>query len=95
MVHFREICKYGFVHKTCRCVKNTVTTIVDCDNVVHAAVRRDYYDWQSLYKVSVLDPDGWRRNDGVDFNTPITLSDFQDRIASCTVSGLDSMFFDL
>lgn len=34
---------------------------------------------------SILDPDGWRQNDGVDMNTPITKSDFNRRFNASTV----------
>jgi len=34
---------------------------------------------------TILDPDGWRYNDGVDLNTPITKSDFFKRFNESTV----------
>jgi len=35
--------------------------------------------------VVLLDPDGWRQNDGVDMDTPIKWSDFQYRLSLSTV----------
>lgn len=35
--------------------------------------------------ITITDPDGWRRDDGVTIDTPITLEDFQDRLAFSTV----------
>jgi hypothetical protein len=42
--------------------------------------------------VEIIDPDGWRRNDGVYFETPITKEDFEERLCHCTVSGLQRKF---
>lgn len=36
-------------------------------------------------KYSVLDPDGWRRGDNVTMETPITRSDFYNRLNESTV----------
>lgn len=33
----------------------------------------------------ILDPDGWRQNDGVDMETPIKWSDFQNRLSCSTI----------
>lgn len=45
---------------------------------------RTGYDWQHIFEIEVTDPDGWRKGDGVTFNTPITRADFQARIAVST-----------
>ena len=34
---------------------------------------------------TILDPDGWRQNDGVNMDTPITRSDFFKRFNASTV----------
>lgn len=96
MSHFKEICKYGFIHRQCKCISNNqVMRRVDCTNPTHAAVKRDFFQWQSIYKVHILDPDGWRQRDGVDFSTPITFDDYIDRVNLCTINTLDSGLFDL
>ena len=46
-------------------------------------------DWcQEIFGVDidrkVLDPDGWRYNDGVDYDTPITRLDFNTRLSVST-----------
>jgi len=35
--------------------------------------------------VVLLDPDGWRQNDGVDMDTPIKWADFQYRLSLSTI----------
>jgi len=35
--------------------------------------------------VGIQDPDGWRRDDGVTLDTPITLLDFKERLGQSTV----------
>jgi hypothetical protein len=35
--------------------------------------------------VQMMDPDGWRQNDGVDMDTPIKWSDFQKRLNISTI----------
>lgn len=36
--------------------------------------------------IRIIDPDGWRMNDGVDMETPITWSDFQYRLNISTIN---------
>jgi hypothetical protein len=40
--------------------------------------------WAAMVGVVVLDPDGWRR-DGKDFDEPLTLDDFWDRMLYSTI----------
>ena len=48
------------------------------------------WEWnKELYDnaITILDPDGWRRNDGITMETPITQEDFQERLSHCTCMG--------
>jgi len=45
-------------------------------------------DWAEYYGIAIMDPDGWRRNDGVTMETPITLLDFANRVWECTLMGV-------
>lgn len=95
MTHFKERCKYGFMHRQCRCPGGEVT-IVDCDKTLHKKVQRTALEWAAIHKVVIMDPDGWRHNnDNVDMDTPITFDDFKDRTLQSTVRMLDKNLFDL
>lgn len=48
-------------------------------------VRRCCHAWADYFGVTIMDPDGWRRNDDVTVNTPITAQDFAIRYAQSTV----------
>lgn len=92
MAHFIEYCQYGFLHRQCRCPGGT-KTIKKCSRPdKHSAIRRTAWDWLALHKVHILDPDGWR--DGVDFDTPITLENFIERVSLSTIKMLDRRLFD-
>jgi len=42
--------------------------------------------WASNLEDVIADPDGWRLDDGVDFdNTPITREEYEQRLVRCTV----------
>lgn len=44
-------------------------------------------EWAQEYSIKIIDPDGWRRNDGVTLDVSlITEDEFVERIAQCTVS---------
>jgi len=51
--------------------------------------KQDAYAWVAeLYPhLTIYDPDGWRHNDGVTMNTPITRSDFETRLSYSTCLG--------
>jgi hypothetical protein len=51
-------------------------------------------EWADVFDVEVLDPDGWRRGDGVFWDTPITKDDFVYRVALSTVRNLRKDFFE-
>lgn len=41
--------------------------------------------WAKAEGVQIMDADGWRRNDGVDLDTPITYNDFHERLAVSSI----------
>ena len=41
--------------------------------------------WAKELEVEILDPDGWRRGDGVTLSDKITLANFIDRLAESTI----------
>lgn len=62
---------------------------ISWDKFVEIAKLRSAHDWLKLYDYygyTILDPDGWRRNDGVTMDTPITRADFRERLAECTIT---------
>lgn len=46
------------------------------------------WEWIDLTGAQILDPDGWRHDDGVTMDTPITGEDFMNRLGECTVNAL-------
>ena len=58
------------------------------DNWDNIFKKQSAWDWLkelNYGKYTILDPDGWRYNDGVDLDTPITKSDFFKRFNKSTV----------
>ena len=52
-------------------------------------------EWQKQYQISIVDPDGWRGKDAIDwFNDKISLYRFWYRICVCTIK-FDSNFYKL
>lgn len=50
--------------------------------------KKSAHEWLKDEVVTVLDADGWRDNDGVTMDTPISYKEFQQRLVRCTVMGL-------
>jgi hypothetical protein len=50
--------------------------------------KKSAHEWLKDEAVTMMDPDGWRYNDGVTLDTPISYKEFQKRLVHCTVSGL-------
>ena len=42
-------------------------------------------EWSLAVGDQIMDADGWRRGDGITFDTPITLAEYEDRKVSCTM----------
>ena len=55
----------------------------------HPKVGKNAFQWAIVGGFNfwdvVLDPDGWRDDDGVDLDTPISYEEFQRRLMECTV----------
>lgn len=47
--------------------------------------KRTGREWAAFYRDVIGDPDGWRRNDGVTMDTPITREDYLQRRSVSTV----------
>jgi hypothetical protein len=49
--------------------------------------KRSAYEWlkECPWVSQIFDPDGWRYNDGVTLDTPITKEDFQKRLNESTL----------
>lgn len=94
MSHFKVICQYGFIHRQCRCPGGTVS-IEACDkNDEHRKILRTAYEWSAIHRVQIMDPDGWRFEDGVGLDNLITFDEFRGRLFSSTIMTLDSRVFD-
>lgn len=39
------------------------------------AIRRSAIEWSELFRIEIIDPDGWR-NEGISFESPINLDTF-------------------
>ena len=42
-------------------------------------------DWCAVYGLEIADPDGWRTSDAPPWDQPISLPEFAERFALCTV----------
>lgn len=50
--------------------------------------KKSAHEWlETMPFVRVMDPDGWREDDGVTMDTPIKWSDFQRRLNMSTLIG--------
>lgn len=56
------------------------------DNIFKKQTAWDWLKELDYGKYTILDPDGWRYDDGVTMDTPITKSDFFTRFNASTVS---------
>lgn len=50
--------------------------------------KKSAYEWLRDETITILDPDGWRWNDGVTMDTLISYKEFQKRLMHCTIGGL-------
>ncbi|MFC5268438.1 hypothetical protein ACFPJ1_40570 [Kribbella qitaiheensis] len=53
-----------------------------------AEVLKTAEEWCQIEGVQILDADGWRGRDGRDWTDPISLAEFQERLATCTQRSL-------
>jgi hypothetical protein len=50
--------------------------------------KKTAHEWlETMPDIRLLDPDGWRWNDGVTLDTPIKWSDFNNRLNHSTICG--------
>lgn len=50
--------------------------------------KKSAHEWLKDESVRMLDPDGWRYDDGVTMDTPISYKEFQKRLVQSTVMGV-------
>jgi hypothetical protein len=70
---------------TGRVIKTNPTTSTYAENWEKIFAKKTAYEWLKITGREIIDPDGWRRNDGVTMDTPITWSDFQGRLCESTI----------
>ena len=77
-------------------IKSKILSAKGRENWDRIFCKKSAYEWiDELYPNTVVyDPDGFRYNDGVTMNTPISRNDFQRRFNECTVMGLVSLKFN-
>lgn len=46
--------------------------------------KRSAREWAAQYNMSIIDPRGWKKNDGVTLDTPILLEEFERRAEEST-----------
>lgn len=89
--HHINKCKHGVVMGQCRCPSpNKTVNIVHCVHTDLPAPSGEVYktsnEWFALHpEIKLIDPDGWRKNDGVTFDTLITEKEFIIRVGMSTV----------
>ena len=47
--------------------------------------KKTAHEWLKEENIQLLDPDGWRQDDGVTLDTPIKWNDFQQRLSVSTI----------
>lgn len=89
--HHINKCKHGVVMSQCRCPSpNKTVNLVQCVHEDLPAPTGPVYkssdEWFALHPyVRIIDPDGWRKKDGVTFDTLITEKEFIIRVGMSTV----------
>jgi len=69
-------------------IKSKILSAQGRENHDRIFAKKSAYEWLKGETVTVLDADGWRDNDGVTMDTPISYKEFQKRLVRCTVMGL-------
>lgn len=86
-----------FTLKYFKMARNDITGDEIKSKILSAQGRKNYdiifakksaHEWLKDETVKVIDADGWRRDDGVTMDTPISYTEFQKRLVHCTVTGL-------
>lgn len=69
-------------------IKSKALTAAGRENYDRIFAKKSAHEWLKDENVTILDPDGWRYDDGVTMDTPISYKEFQKRLVQCTVIGL-------
>lgn len=69
-------------------IKSKALTAAGRENYDRIFAKKSAHEWLKDESVTMLDPDGWRYDDGVTMDTRISYKEFQKRLVQCTVSGL-------
>lgn len=69
-------------------IKSKALTAAGRENYDRIFAKKSAHEWLKDENITILDPDGWRYDDGVTMDTPISHKEFQKRLVQCTVSGL-------
>jgi hypothetical protein len=72
---------------TGKAIKTSPQNSTYAENWDKIFAKKSSNEWLEKYSkdVIILDPDGWRQNDGVDMETPIKWADFQHRLSMSTI----------
>lgn len=70
---------------TGKVIKSNPQTKAYADGWDRVFAKKPAHEWLKEENIELLDPDGWRQDDGVDLDTPIKWSDFQQRLSKSTV----------
>ena len=57
---------------------------------LHLNKRHTPQEWATLLEIEIIDPDGWRGHRFDDFNQPVDLEEFTERIARCTIAPVNA-----
>lgn len=96
--HHMDKCRHGVVMAQCRCPHpNKAVRTVPCTHEDLPPPTGEVYktagEWLALHpEITIIDPDGWRRNDGVTFDTRITEQEFTIRVGMCTIWIRNNLF---
>lgn len=52
---------------------------------LHADKQYEPSRWAALLGIEIIDEDGWREKTAPDFNDPIGLKEFVERVSRCTI----------
>lgn len=68
-------------------IKSKALTAAGRENHDRIFAKKSAHEWLKAESVQILDPDGWRYDDGVTMDTPISYTDFKRRLQESTVRG--------
>lgn len=68
-------------------IKSRILSSEGRKNYDQIFAKKSAYEWLKDESVVLLDPDGWRHDDGVTLDSLISYKEFQRRLAESTVMG--------